>query len=261
MKKYWRNYWYNIESICYEFSFGKINGLNQEEIKNIVDFFLKLGVKYRFFEHQILSKEEYVSSTLNMVEGAFSRVDEFIGRNTIRSFLFSSNDLGTQIPNLVINVPLPNKGKIEMEPLPIAMGDNGEVVRFDIYVEFDPKDHLVLAIASNSDIWWPDLLVIGLEGASRVGEYLTVPFDNRPFAYRMTPRLNSFLRDMKVFAADYEFRLGYEAPNEYCTRDGVLLDGKIIYQEDIDEGRVVPPDEYREMHPELIEKLEKYDLL
>jgi hypothetical protein len=66
---------------------------------------------------------------------------------------------------------------------------------------------------------------------------------------------------MKALATNFEHTTGYVTPNDYCTQDGVLLDGKIIYQEDIDKGRVVPPDKYREMSSELIEKLKEYNLL
>lgn len=83
--------------------------------------------------------------------------------------------------------------------------------------------------------------------------------DNRLLAYRNTPRLNSFLRDIYALVQqmggkwfyesegkrmhynmgwDYEFPFE-EAYNDHC----VPLGGKIIYQEDIDEGRVILPTE------------------
>jgi hypothetical protein len=232
----------------YEFSFGKQKGLDKEEIRHISDFFLKLGVKYRFFMPQTLSTEEYLHNVLNLVDDAVSRKDEFRNGKTHRTFSISSYKATNQIRDLYMMVPLPNGERIEMIPLSIETGNNDEVIGFEIFLEFDPKACITLILISNSDIWWPDLLAVGFEGASRVGERIYVPFD-------------SYLRDIHTFATDYEYRFGYEAPNEYCKREGVLLDGKIIYQEDIEEDRVVPPDKYREMSSELIEKLKEYNLL
>ena len=73
--------------------------------------------------------------------------------------------------------------------------------------------------------------------------------DNRPIAYRLTPRLNSLLRDLRLLADqhgaevifnDQRIEATYIYP-EYLTEHGILLDGRIIYEEDIREGRVSLP--------------------
>lgn len=65
---------------------------------------------------------------------------------------------------------------------------------------------------------------------------------NRVVSYRMTPRLNSFLRDFKSNLELLGVNLKQqECDTRYVTEEGILLDGKIIYQEDIDEGRVLVP--------------------
>lgn len=65
---------------------------------------------------------------------------------------------------------------------------------------------------------------------------------NRVVAYRMTPRLNSFLRDFKNKLELLGIELKQqECDTRYVTEEGILLDGRIIYQEDIDEGRVMVP--------------------
>ena len=64
--------------------------------------------------------------------------------------------------------------------------------------------------------------------------------DNRFIAYRNTPRFNSFLRDLKALFVD-KYGWSYDSDYEDIRRDGIPLDGKIIYQEDIDEGRVTLP--------------------
>jgi hypothetical protein len=59
--------------------------------------------------------------------------------------------------------------------------------------------------------------------------------DNSDLAYLNTPRLNSFLRDLKKLcfeygATDFEFEnLGL---NDFCE-DGVMFNGKVVYYEDI----------------------------
>ena len=100
------------------------------------------------------------------------------------------------------------------------------------------EEEVTLSIISNSNIW---LDVIDLSEVSRSKENDLI--DNRVLAYRLTPRLNSFLRDLK----NYVISIGGEVDlvehfGKYVTEEGVLLDGKIIYQEDIDEGRVQLPD-------------------
>lgn len=76
--------------------------------------------------------------------------------------------------------------------------------------------------------------------------------DNRKIAYRNTPRLNSFLRDLQYLVSEmggrcelYDFTLADNVTNKAkennSSRKGLTLDGKIVYQEDIDEGRVKLP--------------------
>lgn len=72
--------------------------------------------------------------------------------------------------------------------------------------------------------------------------------DNRVIAYRNAPRYNSFLRGIKHISEKYGFEFCVregsinKIQRPYETFEGVLLDGKIIYQEDIDEGRVKIPE-------------------
>ncbi len=71
--------------------------------------------------------------------------------------------------------------------------------------------------------------------------------DNRIIAYRNAPRYNSLLRGVKKLCKKYGFSidlaegdLNYER-STYETVDGILLDGKIIYQEDIEDGTIKLP--------------------
>ncbi len=71
--------------------------------------------------------------------------------------------------------------------------------------------------------------------------------DNRVIAYLNAPRFNSCLRDLKKIFFNYGWSFKFEHDErtletiKYLTEDGVLIDGKIIYQEDINEGRVTIP--------------------
>lgn len=68
-------------------------------------------------------------------------------------------------------------------------------------------------------------------------------FDNSFLAYHNTPRLNSFLRDLKELWIDkYEWDFLLFEEWHDTTNNGILLDNQIIYQEDIDEGRIQIPE-------------------
>lgn len=59
--------------------------------------------------------------------------------------------------------------------------------------------------------------------------------DNSELAYLNTPRLNSFLRDLKALCFKYgatEFEFEDLGLNDFCE-DGVMFDGEVVYYEDI----------------------------
>lgn len=110
-------------------------------------------------------------------------------------------------------------------------------------------------ITSHSDIWLDNAnSYVGYE-KSELKE-----MDNRPLAYRHTPRLNSFLRSLKAIVLEYEgtwvldgdfnklerrtnMKLSPDEESDKIWSDcAIPLDGKFIYQEDIDEGRIIIPD-------------------
>ena len=56
------------------------------------------------------------------------------------------------------------------------------------------------------------------------------------------PRFNSFLREVSKFVKQMDGKIKTDSiPEELMTIEGFLLNGKIIYQEDIDEGREIVP--------------------
>ena len=228
--------------------------------------FLQIGTQYQLFEPLTLSREDFIRSVIESVND-FLNDNEILSKfiSNKRFYMESLEQSTLEIPKLYTTVPFPDGDRIEMIRLPLVSSEKEPSIQYIVYIyigiNFKEKSPFYVGFSSHSDIWWPDLHAIAPEGALRVYEYLDIPLDNRPFAYRITPRLNSFLRDMNAITSNLGGNIYYEKVNQYCTEEGVLLDGKIIYQEDIDEGRVVPPNEYREMDPETIEKLKRYDLL
>lgn len=100
------------------------------------------------------------------------------------------------------------------------------------WLEEDAEVSFVLEL--QSDIWFDELSY-----HSELIRKRTV-FDNRFIAYRNTPRLNSFLRGLiSLFTDKYNWEFNEVENSIYSV--GIPLDGKIIYQEDIDEGRIEVP--------------------
>lgn len=109
-------------------------------------------------------------------------------------------------------------------------------------------------IESHSSIWLdtpPDFKYINENNEERWTENI----QNSRIAYKNTPRLNSFLRDVKALVIehggycllyDYESLTAHNQNNnsmqEAREREGLSLNGQIIYQEDIDSGKVKLPE-------------------
>lgn len=114
----------------------------------------------------------------------------------------------------------------------------------------------ILTIFSNSMIWLDKIdnyFGYNLEG--KLEHFFDQ--DNRALAYKNTPRLNSLLIGLKNLSKlyggkssinDYYSLLNETNKNKFedaANRNGIEIDGKIIYQEDIDEGRFIIPEEYQ----------------
>lgn len=118
----------------------------------------------------------------------------------------------------------------------------------------DNKDKdLAFSFYSKSNIWL-DKIEWGFSSIRNELEkfgYSTVdpPFNNRPTAYRITPKFNSFLRKLKKLIDELDGRLEVgevvipgSIPYEENPEGYILLDGQIIFQEDIDSGKIKIPD-------------------
>jgi len=119
---------------------------------------------------------------------------------------------------------------------------------FDKEGLIDPDNVIIrFGLGVASDLFYPKLKN-SWRGRYGSRDDFGLVVDNNVLAYRNAPRFNSYLRDLKdIFINKYEWLVEKSDENiffynEFETEEGILLDGKIIYQEDIDEGRVKIPD-------------------
>lgn len=96
------------------------------------------------------------------------------------------------------------------------------------------KQKLGIGISSSSDIWFEKI-----EFDDGIQSEIV---DNKQLAYLNTPRFNSYLRDIKLVLRKFGTDLIMDIEDnisDTITDDGILLDGRIIYQEDIEDGTVI----------------------
>lgn len=175
-------------------------------------------------------------------------IDNYIELLSLRNYF--SNDIKSSykfVGESYINLPYSFDGRIINKPTKYHQPflDLG-VLEFDNFPGVDLKEvgenenwqgYLNFSMYSSSNIWWEEISYTKDENG--VVYKSDSPINNRSWAYRITPRFNSMMRDIKlitkqlggsVLLEDYDKR--------FFTEDGILLDNNIIYQEDIDERRV-----------------------
>lgn len=124
-----------------------------------------------------------------------------------------------------------NSGLVEIDSLigAIHLSDVDQLVPYE-------DVNVSLAFSSASNIWWDEINYSENRNGSL--NYSEIPKNNRSYAYRITPRLNSFMRDLKQIVSQLGGKIVLdECDNRYVTPEGILLDGDIIYQEDLQSGR------------------------
>ncbi|MFT6336058.1 MAG: hypothetical protein ACJATI_002813 [Halioglobus sp.] len=62
-----------------------------------------------------------------------------------------------------------------------------------------------------------------------------VEVDNSELALLNTPRFNSFLRDLMSLCEKFNINLQFESEHPNVIKEGILLDGELIYYEDIED--------------------------
>lgn len=235
----WKEYIDNLESFAYRV----IIPVSSEDFKGkILDFdysFLSIGDRTGLFKY---SQSEIIFSYIN------TRKEKFLSENRQWIKLLDLEHLQeASMSNM--NLLIPNeKGDLEaisyhrpfvnLRYLELHTGDSfhaSELQDLPFWYE-----NLSLSIESSSTIWWDEIEVTLDENDYPVD--LDPSINNRFFSYRITPRFNSFLRDVTFKVNELGGTIELESGNKkFVTPEGILLDGKIIYQEDIDEGTVKPP--------------------
>ncbi|WP_343604131.1 hypothetical protein [Fluviicola sp.] len=237
MKKYfWKKeidnyyaFWYTIKLTVKHSDFSK-------KILDLDHWFLSIGAKYELFklEDQDLI-EEYVKRRQNCF---FNRNREWLGLLDFEQFP------DTSLEKMVIALPDCN-GKLEFYPQ-----------GFSSYLYIHPgiidsnynelsqlsnwERQITVSIASRSTIW-NDKIIYGTDENNNPVNF-EPPIDNLFYAYRITPRFNSFLRDLKMKIEELGGAIVLDDEHhEDVTEDGILLNGNIVYQEDINAGRVLFP--------------------
>ncbi len=104
-----------------------------------------------------------------------------------------------------------------------------------LYLENNPYsvDEISFELETCSEFWFQKTCYT--EGR----DYLN-GIDNSILAFNNTPRLNSFIRDLKkLWIKKYHGKVEVtHSWKDITTEEGILLDGKIIYQEDTDKGQI-----------------------
>ena len=229
----------------------------------MVDFllrFMQLRFKYRiglpYFEEMYLSNKAHF---LKQYEQAFYKNSE--ASNTI-SFNFRTlyaehlsflplvtelcflNEAGVLVSEELIDmkdvqtkIPASDLQQMHIVQRPIVQIEalSGYVQKIiDDSGTFEPEYNIYFHFGIMTNAFYPVLIASD-------GERL----DNRAAAYRNAPRFNSLLRELKEIVHSYGWQIALQSDTlfdrSFETEDGILIDKKIIYQEDIESGRVQIP--------------------
>ncbi len=249
---FWSHYIKNSSSINFSLKIP----INEENyIQKILKFdswFFEKGAQfgmYNFIETEKINRgetqkyiNEYVSSREKRM---FKRDAEFITLGGVFNWDYSLNLVKTQGTFHTINIPIFENGQWQYQSVnPFGILERESDVLYDDDLHDFKKNKIwnnivEIVFFSSSNIWYDEIEYTQLE------EYLTFspPVDNRPVAYRISPRFNSFLRELKTMTYSLEGEFILHTHSEKLSAEGyILLDGQVVFQEDIDSGKVKIPD-------------------
>lgn len=240
--KNWIAYSTEIDAFLYEISIP----VNQDNWRRIIlDFdlaFLKFGRKYGLFYYEYLIEKDYKERRMKSFftndwkglsylrfENYFSKTDFELSKNTF-----------IDIPEYLDNGLVTSK-KTKFDLHFYSQGNDilyylsNDRPLFDELLNYNKwETNIHLSIISKSNIWWDEIgFTVGEEKAIKI--LLNPPANNRPWAYNITPRFNSFLRALKIKAIELGGIVHLDEGSyvkKYVTVDGILLDGKVVYAED-----------------------------
>jgi len=250
MDNFWTTYLKHVPSFTYEFSFT-INKENfQSRILQFDEVFLKSGLRFEICVFDEMQSVVLIDKYLESRGRKFNKNSEenySLQLYDLKQWEYykGNGEWAILAPYILPNAQFVNKtfdyqGYIYTI---LSLENTDSLYKINLF-EYDFEDSIIyVGINSSSNIWWEEIAVTILEGeAWKDRQVFNPPLNNRPWAYRITPRFNSFLRDLKGVINKLKGNVLLEEYNKkYVTEDGILLDGRIVYQEDIDEGRVKLP--------------------
>jgi len=233
-----REYIHEYESleISYNFSIPATNSilseieykLLAEKINSFHRDYITIANKYRICK--LLSNDYLEHKNLDMKD----IIHVFLPSNSLKELFFfplnldvigpedSRNIFYTEIDSIESDICIDNRNVVKM-----VLGDSLESGKiFSIPIGF--------FIEVRSNIFFPFL----------EDDFCNKIINNKANAYLNTPRFNSFLKSLKELfyerGWDFEFEYDHKPLEilEFFTENGILIDGQIIYQEDIDNGKV-----------------------
>lgn len=151
---------------------------------------------------------QFLSEDAQQKNGPYSSFDEYLKRESIHSY-----------ENILSIVP-------------------DRFLDFKTIDEVD--DYLSIAMTSYSNIWFDEINIAKVD--TKIS-WFDQPISNKYFAYQITPNFNSFLKGLHDFIEEIggEIKVIERSYDEITDKGYILLDGKVIFQEDIDSGKVKIP--------------------
>jgi hypothetical protein len=233
--KFWRDSIPDMQSFHYEFKIN-INPQNwSAQLFAFDSYFLEIGRKYQLFYYKNIGLDIYDPSTIR----SCYTVDD----NQISLLMFQKRLWEHQHSWFDAYIDLPELQGNQVLLTPTCYHQpfqNLEILRFDLsdgcvfadaFLKGEAAEsELTLTLSSQSNIWWQEIgFTVGSADSTRL--LLNPPIDNRLFAKAITPRFNSFLRDLskKTIALGGSVQLVGERDSKYVTEKGILLDDVIQY--------------------------------
>ena len=252
MKVFWSPYINHFDA----FDFSLEIPLNEENYKQkILEFdacFFEKGAEfgiYNFIEAEKINNGEthkYINDYVACrTKNMFKEEPGYITLGGINNWDYYLNSADPESSFITINIPIFDQGEWEYKAVdPFGLFSKDSAMKdFDRQFDYKTKKKwnniIEIEFFSRSNIWYDEIEY------SQLKEFMIVdpPANNRPVAYRISPRFNSFLRDLKnkTYSLGGEFILN--VPSSKLSDDGyILLDGQVIFQEDIDSGKIKIPD-------------------
>ncbi len=240
VNRIWQEYIENIDSFTYQVVIPVSSDDFKERILDFDNSFLSIGDKTGLFKYgHRETKLTYIEARKKVFFNKNRQWIELLDLEQLKET--SINNMNMLIPNErgELDVLSYHRPFVNLRFLDLNKGDlfhMSELRDLSFWYE-----NLSLSIGSNSTIWWDEIAVT--LGDNGYPLDLDPPINNRFFSYRITPRFNSFLRDLTLKVNEIGGSVELESGiRKFVTPEGILLDGEIIYQEDIDEGRVKLPE-------------------